>query len=138
MTESWLLGGVRGSSPAGSGSGSDVAQDRFSLLDLDPGEIYFQDFSVTLCRNDGDFGRNVGEYRLSKTQSKGRLKICSKSFVFDPTDVAIPMIKFPLRYLVDVEESQDAWSANSPAVLLADALGRLHQRLLSRGYNQKY
>lgn len=34
---------------------------------------------------------------------KGRLKVCSASIVFDPDDVAIPIMKFPFKEVVKIE-----------------------------------
>ena len=52
--------------------------DRFSLLLLEPGEIYFTDVGVTLIRDPNKSIKDVGNF------SRGRLKICSKSIVFVP------------------------------------------------------
>lgn len=63
---------------------------RFSLLLLEPNEIYFEDFSVNLideseCDPVEDVPRN------------GHLKMCSKSVVFDPKDINEPIIKIAYK-----------------------------------------
>ena len=100
MADSWHLGGGGASAGSGVGGGTgDAVHSRFSLLDLDPGEIYFQDFSVTLS-----FKEAARKGARAVSRWKGRIKICSKSYLFDPADAARPMIKFPLRYLTGLEE----------------------------------
>ena len=54
---------------------------RFSLLLLEPGEIYFQDFSVTF-KSDAD-----------GVEQRGRLRLCSKSITFEPIDIKHPIIR---------------------------------------------
>lgn len=65
-------------------------KERFSLLLLEPGEIYFEDYSC-FC-----YPGKTEREAFTKPQ-KGRLKICSKSILFDPKDVCYPILKFPLR-----------------------------------------
>ncbi|XP_077982163.1 protein FAN-like isoform X3 [Glandiceps talaboti] len=74
------------------------SKERFSLLLLEPGEIYFEDFSV--------FYYPVGlpEHEAIKRKIRGRLKTCSKSIVFDPQNACHPMMKFPLRDCIKIEE----------------------------------
>lgn len=71
---------------------------RFSLLLLEPGEIYFEDFSATLVTSD----TTIKTYDLKK--SEGRLKLCSKSLVFDPRDIQKPLIKIPLKDVQIIEK----------------------------------
>lgn len=58
---------------------------RFSQLLIDPNEIYFEDFLVDL----------VISKQISK---KGRLKLCSKSLVFEPKDGKTPLIRILYKY----------------------------------------
>lgn len=76
---------------------------RFSLLLLDPGEIYFEDFSANLISFD-----NNADAGASKKQS-GRLKLCSKSLVFEPKHITLPLIKIPLRECKIIEQ----WKSRS-------------------------
>ncbi|KAI5736549.1 hypothetical protein M8J76_004540 [Diaphorina citri] len=64
-------------------------RERFSLLLLEPGEFYFDDLSVVLILTNK---KNEEEERRP-----GRLKLCSKSLVFDPKNLALPLIKIPLK-----------------------------------------
>nr|XP_054748414.1 BEACH domain-containing protein lvsF-like [Lytechinus pictus] len=76
-------------------------KERFSLLLLDPGEIYFEDFSVYFYPTGL---KAVSEEEAIRRRCRGRLKICSKSIVFDPQDVSQPIMKFPLRSCIKIEE----------------------------------
>ncbi|KAK2550481.1 Protein FAN [Acropora cervicornis] len=69
---------------------------RFSLLLLEPGEIYFEDFSVFY------YPSGSSEEEAIKRKQRGRLKICSKSILFDPIETVYPIIKFPLRECISV------------------------------------
>ncbi|CAH3169012.1 unnamed protein product [Porites evermanni] len=69
---------------------------RFSLLLLEPGEIYFEDFSVFYYPSD------LPEEEAIKRKQRGRLKICSKSILFDPIDTSYPILKFPLRECISI------------------------------------
>ncbi|XP_030831134.1 protein FAN-like [Strongylocentrotus purpuratus] len=76
-------------------------KERFSLLLLDPGEIYFEDFSVYFYPTGL---KSISEEEATRRRCRGRLKICSKSIVFDPQDVSQPIMKFPLRSCIKIEE----------------------------------
>lgn len=110
-----------------------LLMDRFSLLLLEPGEIYFEDCAVTLHRNP-DFKawpiispstatgtKNAAHQRNNESDEplgtdrvdldmtlpmKGRLKICSKSLVFVPSREfhKEPLLKFPLRECSHIQE----------------------------------
>lgn len=67
-------------------------KQRFSLLLLEPGEIYFEDYSVVLLASD------------TIKRQDGRLKLCSKSIVFDPKDITKPIIKIPLKECTSLGE----------------------------------
>ncbi|CAK1544164.1 unnamed protein product [Leptosia nina] len=73
-------------------------KSRFSMLFLEPGEIYFEDYSCSmLCDNDSD--------KQSKDSSiQGRLKLCSKSLVFEPRDWSSPLIKLHLKECKNITE----------------------------------
>lgn len=96
--------------------------DRFSLLLLEPGEIYFEDFSVMLHRNPDQQQQQQQSSSKSKSKSKnkteagdndgespgpceGRLKICSKSLVFVPSakELKKPLVKFPFSECHKIE-----------------------------------
>ena len=84
------------------------------MLILDPGEIYFEDFSVYMFR------KGVSIENFDRVKHDGRLKMCSKSIVFDPKDIMKPMIKIPLKDCQSITELKDdlllrfvySWSFN--------------------------
>ncbi|XP_054283298.1 protein FAN-like [Macrosteles quadrilineatus] len=75
-------------------------KSRFSLLLLDPNEIFFEDLSVYFYQFDqyNSTGENSGRENL------GRLRICSKSLVFEPKDVVKPLIKMRFENCMSIEE----------------------------------
>ncbi|CAG9854526.1 unnamed protein product [Phyllotreta striolata] len=75
-----------------------MEKERFSLLLLDPGEIYFEDFSVLFIPPD----TTPKTYDTKKQD--GRLKMCSKSLVFDPKDISHPIIKILYKDCVVIEQ----------------------------------
>ncbi|XP_038068745.1 protein FAN-like isoform X1 [Patiria miniata] len=75
-----------------------LQKERFSLLLLEPGEIYFEDFSVFFYPSD------LPEEEAIRRRTRGRLKVCSKSIVFDPQDVSQPVVKFPLRECIQIDK----------------------------------
>ena len=70
-------------------------QERFSLILLEPGEIYFEDYLVYYHANNSP----LKNYNTNQ-QQKGNLKLCSKSLVFDPLDLNQPLIKFPFKLVL--------------------------------------
>ncbi|XP_071957305.1 protein FAN-like [Antedon mediterranea] len=79
-----------------------IDKERFSLLLLEPGEIYLEDYSVYYYRND------LPENEAIQRKVRGRLKVCSKSIVFTPQDARFPIVKFILRNC----ERITRWSGN--------------------------
>lgn len=65
---------------------------------LDPGEIYFEDFSAILIPPD------ITPKTYDNKKQDGRLKMCSKSLVFDPKDLSKPIIKISLKDCVVIEQ----------------------------------
>lgn len=65
---------------------------------LEPAEIYFEDFSAFL------FLPDANEHDFEKKKQIGRLKMCSKSIVFDPKDINKPLIKIPLKDCMNISE----------------------------------
>ena len=37
---------------------------------------------------------------IHRGEDKGRIKVCSKSLVFEPDDVRIPLVKLPFKYFL--------------------------------------
>lgn len=62
------------------------------MLLLEPGEIYFEDYSCTMKTNSS---------KLENTQ-QGRLKLCSKSLVFEPREWMYPLVKLHFKECVDI------------------------------------
>lgn len=71
-------------------------KSRFNLLLLEYGEYYFEDFSVFLfpVTEDGDF------LSADRLKIQGRLKLCSKSILFEPIEARRPILKFPFKLMV--------------------------------------
>ena len=85
-----------------SASSTDVSS-RFSLILLEPGEIYFEDYLVYYHELKCPFGPSSAESESNK-QLKGNLKICSKSIVFDPINLSYPLVKFPYKSIEKIEK----------------------------------
>jgi factor associated with neutral sphingomyelinase activation len=69
---------------------------RFSLILLEPDEIYFEDYLVYYNELKCPFSDNNSD-SSTINQLKGNLKICSKSFLFDPINLNYPLVKFPYK-----------------------------------------
>ncbi|XP_047545229.1 protein FAN-like [Vanessa atalanta] len=67
-------------------------KSRFSMLLLEPGEIYFEDYSCTMNM---EIKTGCGQ--------QGRLKLCSKSLVFEPREWAHPLIKLHFKECIDID-----------------------------------
>jgi factor associated with neutral sphingomyelinase activation len=63
---------------------------RFNLLMLEHGEYYFQDYRVV---------------QSSAGDCPGRLKLCSRSLLFDPSDESLPCVKYPFSALEELSSS---------------------------------
>ena len=95
--------------------------DRFSLLLLEPSEIYFEDFKVVYHTKPEDKKPSVhneipgrlkviiGNYNSSQHYIFLLFKVCSKSIVFVPQNISLPMLKFPLTDCQEIDE----WSPKS-------------------------
>lgn len=66
--------------------------NRFSLLLLEPGEYYFEDYIASLAIS------------KNNTWLNGRLKVCSLSLVFDPKDYHKPIIKIPFTQCGSIDQ----------------------------------
>lgn len=68
----------------------------FSLLLLEPNEIYFEDFLSNLIADNSS--KPNDDIRVpEENQCIGHLKMCSKSLVFDPKDFDLPLIKIAYK-----------------------------------------
>ncbi|XP_050527638.1 protein FAN-like isoform X2 [Daktulosphaira vitifoliae] len=69
------------------------SKERFSLLLLEPGEYYFEDYIASLI--------NIN----TNNSLNGRLKICSLSLVFEPKDHHFPIMKLPFTQCESITQS---------------------------------
>lgn len=67
------------------------------MLLSEPGEIFFEDYSVQMRRPDASSEEN-------KKWIDGRLKLCSKSLVFVNKDINQPLIKIQFKETVSIEQ----------------------------------
>lgn len=74
---------------------------RFSLLLLEPREIYFEDFSVTFSGSD-----------LECSQQRGRLRLCSRSVMFEPIDLKYPLTRINFSNCTSVNHECDVITIN--------------------------
>lgn len=89
-------------------SSASASPSRFSLVLLEPGEIYFEDYLVYYhelrCPFDAVEGGDNNEGLPHHQQPiKGNLKICSKSVVFDPISFSYPLVKFSYKSVDRIE-----------------------------------
>ena len=83
---------------------------RFNLLLLEYGEYCFEDLSAWCSQIStasstgsliGDASKALG---TKDAQVQGRLKICSRSLIFEPTDVKKPVKKYPFKGIISCIE----------------------------------
>ncbi|CAK4686895.1 unnamed protein product [Aphanomyces euteiches] len=75
--------------------GSKSGISRFSLLLLEDGEFFLDDFSVFKYPDPVFQCLTFDACVQRKTQ--GRLKLCTRSIMFEPQDPMLPILKFPFR-----------------------------------------
>eukprot|EP00026_Physarum_polycephalum_P001800 Phypoly_transcript_01803.p1 GENE.Phypoly_transcript_01803~~Phypoly_transcript_01803.p1 ORF type:complete len:984 (+),score=105.94 Phypoly_transcript_01803:185-3136(+) len=76
-------------------------KSRFSLILLEEGEYYFDDFSAFYYPP----GRDDEE--SFRKRVKGRILLCSASLMFDPEDIRLPISKFPYRDCSSIDQWND-------------------------------
>lgn len=67
------------------------------MLLSEPGEIFFEDYSVQMRRPDASSEED-------KKWIDGRLKLCSKSLVFVNKDINQPLIKIQFKETISIEQ----------------------------------
>ncbi|XP_067203387.1 protein FAN isoform X2 [Linepithema humile] len=67
------------------------------MLLLEPGEIFFEDYSGQMSKLDGSSCE-------AKVWMDGRLKLCSKSLVFVNKDINQPLIKIQFKEITSIEQ----------------------------------
>ncbi|KOC66673.1 Protein FAN, partial [Habropoda laboriosa] len=85
---------------------------RFTMLLLEPGEIFFEDYSVQMKMVDTSTADK-------QNWIDGRLKLCSKSLVFVSKDINQPLIKIQLKETIDIDQCEsNSDTAKSNNILL--------------------
>lgn len=120
------------------------ASSRFSLILLEPDEIYFEDYLVYYNELKCPFSDNNSDTTNNFSQLKGNLKICSKSFVFDPINLNYPLVKFPYKSIEKIVkfdeyennemigEDEDIYSTNNKTSLLSSNSPKLNKNELNQ------
>lgn len=101
--------------------------NRFSLLLLEPNEIYFEDFLANLI----DDERKTAD---DEPVRDGHLKMCSKSIIFDPKDKMEPIIKIVYKECKKLYEwpgKLDSKDANVLAVECSQYIEMLERNVLA-------
>lgn len=78
------------------------------MLVLEPGEIYFEDFS---CIMNTQNSRTAGNIRT------GHLKLCSKSLVFEPIEWAHPLTKLHFKDCTDISIVEQTHESDTKNVI---------------------
>lgn len=111
---------------------------RFSLLLLEPNEIYFEDMAVTLLPEPPRFGTGKPASYSSSSSSIGGpqspdddrhiglLKMCSKSLVYVPRDHSQPLLKLAYRHCTDISHVPQSLFEHGPRTAEVLAV-RCHQ-----------
>lgn len=87
------------------------------MLLLEPNEIYFEDFSVNLICDDDTNNDNAQWQNIDEQPINGHLKMCSKSIVFDPKNVSLPIIKIAYKNCDEITHWPGKWDKNETNVL---------------------
>lgn len=74
---------------------------RFNLLLLEYGEYFFEDLSVYLFPLPSE---HKPFHQCDALKVQGRMKLCSRSIIFEPTDQRKPIIKYQFRSFKNVLE----------------------------------
>eukprot|EP00047_Mylnosiga_fluctuans_P005972 m.243958 g.243958 ORF g.243958 m.243958 type:complete len:918 (-) comp14365_c0_seq1:118-2871(-) len=85
---------------------------RFSLLLLEHGETYLEDFGVNY------FPYGCSDEEAVRKSIRGRLKLCSHSILLDPQDMAYPILKFSFKKCLKV----DRWAASLMSPIKGDIM----------------
>lgn len=78
------------------------------MLLLEPGEIYFEDYSAVWMTKESS--------RIQEKQS-GRLKLCSKSLVFEPKDRVKPLIKIQYKECMTICQWDENVNCNTNNII---------------------
>ncbi|OQR98159.1 hypothetical protein ACHHYP_08996 [Achlya hypogyna] len=75
--------------------GAKSVQGRFNLLLLEDGEYFLDDFSV--FRYPDPVFTCLTFHHCKQRKVQGRLKLCTRSLMFEPQDQILPILKLPFR-----------------------------------------
>ncbi|XP_043276506.1 protein FAN-like isoform X2 [Venturia canescens] len=89
-----------------------MEKERFTMLLLEPGEIFFEDYSVRMKIQDPSNSSKV-------EWVDGRLKLCCKSLVFVSKDINQPLIKVQLKETCKVEKITDNNASGNASFLFS-------------------
>lgn len=64
---------------------------RFTLLDVEDGEEYVEDFAAFYYPDESS---DAAAMRLRR---KGRVRLCTRSLVFEPNDAKFPLLRIPFK-----------------------------------------
>jgi factor associated with neutral sphingomyelinase activation len=85
---------------------SQRSSKRFSLLLLEDGDDYVQDWvAAVVCKTPKPQTSNPSAWIPPETVLKGRLRLCSRSFFFEPDQVRTPILMFPFRKVVKIDQA---------------------------------
>ena len=84
------------------------SRGRFDLLLLEDGEFFLDDYSAYMSKISARDKFNKPNHnsintvlldlrRLASSRIKGRLKICTKSILFEPDDISIPLTRYSFK-----------------------------------------
>lgn len=97
------------------------------MLLLEPGEIYFEDYSCTMS----DISN------LSNT-IQGRLKLCSKSLIFEPREWIYPLIKLYFKECIDINVKTDGGDEKSALNIRIKQYAEMLEENILAPYKFKY
>jgi factor associated with neutral sphingomyelinase activation len=80
--------------------GSNLTKSRFNLLLLEEGEFYLEDYSIFQYPHPTSSGKGFEECKALKVQ--GRLKLCTRSLMFEPADTRLPIECFPFKAMAKI------------------------------------
>ena len=92
------------------------SRTRFNLLLLEFGEFFFEDRGVHLIPLPNDSAPDRSLELADAIKVQGRIKLCSRSFIFEPADIKKPLMKFPFKSIVSPIQYFDR--SNYPPTLI--------------------
>eukprot|EP00485_Elphidium_margaritaceum_P008664 CAMPEP_0202708072 /NCGR_PEP_ID=MMETSP1385-20130828/20329_1 /ASSEMBLY_ACC=CAM_ASM_000861 /TAXON_ID=933848 /ORGANISM="Elphidium margaritaceum" /LENGTH=495 /DNA_ID=CAMNT_0049366957 /DNA_START=32 /DNA_END=1515 /DNA_ORIENTATION=+ len=81
-------------------------KNRFNLLCLEEGEIFFEDYACTLQSESTSTDSSSSSLLSARKPLPGRLKVCSHNLIFEPNSMAHPIIRFPYKSMLSLVMDQ--------------------------------